>query len=154
MANRLEERLLGGGQQALRFQRNVARGNGGGVVADEAAFDDADIDLDDVAGQDLARSADAVNHFLVDGDAGIAGKPAVVEKGAPAVVLAHQLRRKLVDLAGGAAGNDLLGEGLEDGGGDRAGGAHEFDLARRFDGDADFAGHFWDGRWIWGRRER
>ncbi len=130
MPDCFEERLLGGGQQTFRVQRDVPRGHGGGVVADEAAFDDADVDFDDIAGLDEARTADAVDDLLVDGNAGVAGKSAVAEKGALAIVLAHQLGGQEVDLAGGSAGHDFLGESLEDRRGDGAGGPHEFDFTR------------------------
>jgi hypothetical protein len=46
----------------------------------KAALDDADIDFHDVPGQDPAWAADAVNDLLVDGNAGLPGKPAITEK--------------------------------------------------------------------------
>jgi len=100
----LVEGLLGDGEEAFGFVGNFASGDGGGVVADEAAFDDADVDLDDVSGLDAAGAADAVDDFLVDGDADLAGEAAVAEKGAFAVVLAHELGGEFVDFAGGFSG--------------------------------------------------
>ena len=136
-----EQGLFGDGEQALGFERDVAGGHGGGVVADESAFHDADVDFHDIAGLDLAGAADAVDDFFVDGDAGVAGKAAVAEEGAFAVVLAHEVGGVLVDLAGGAARGDFFGQCLKDGRGNGASVAHEVDFTRRLDRDTSFAGH-------------
>jgi hypothetical protein len=56
-------------------------------------------------------------------------------------VLAHEIGGVLVDLAGAAARGDFFGQRLKDGRGKGARLAHEFDFARRLDGNARMAGH-------------
>lgn len=136
VGNRLEQRLLSDSQQSFGIVRDVARGDGGGVVADETGLDDANVDFDDIARHDSPRTTDAMNDLLVYGNADVAGKPPVSKKGAFAVVFAHEFGGTAVDLAGGAAGSDFTGERLEDLRGNSSGGAHQFDFARGFDGDA------------------
>ena len=139
--DRFKKGLLSHCQQSLGFQRDVASRNRGRVVTDEAAFDNPDVNLDDVSRLDLAESADAVNHLLIDRDADGAGKSSITEEGALAIMLAHHFGGELVDLSGGPAGPDLLGKRLEDRRGDGTCRAHEFDFTGRLDRNTGSAGH-------------
>ena len=108
----------------------------GGGVADPAVKDDADVELDDVGVLDAARAADAVDDLVVDRNADVAGKSAVMEEGAASAPFVDQARGELVDLAGGDAGHDGEGDFLEDFAGGAATDAHALDFVRRFDGNA------------------
>lgn len=108
------------------------------VVANEAALNDAHIG-DDVARHDFARTAVRAPpprspRCRFD------GKTAIAEKGAFAIMLTHQIRGE-TDFAGAAAGVTFASQRLENRRCDRTSCAHEFDFARRLDGDAGSAGH-------------
>jgi len=131
------------GESFLRFGkephgggRDVADGDGGGGVADPAAEDDADVELDDVGVLDAASATDTMDDFVVDRDTDVAGEPAIMEEGAASAPFVDEARGELVDLAGGDTGHDGEGDFLKDFAGGAATGAHALDFVRGFDGNA------------------
>ena len=98
--------------------------------------DDADVELDDVGVLDAARAADAVHDLVVDRDADVAGKAAIIEERAAPAPFVDQARGELVDLAGGNARHDGQGNFLENLAGRAATDAHALDFLGGFDGDA------------------
>ena len=130
MGNGLKQRLLGGGKQEAGFGRDVAGSHRGGVVANEAAFDDADVDFDDVPRHDPPGSTDAMDDFLIDGNTDLPGEAAVIQEGTAAIMLAHQFAGEAVDFASGAAGRDFAGKLQQDGGCGFSCHPHRLDLAR------------------------
>ena len=71
---------------------------------------------------------DAVDHFVIDRDAGAAGKAAVTEEGGLCARLLDRLADDPVDLACGDAGTDRIRRRFPRKRGDAAGGAHPFKL--------------------------
>ena len=69
------EGFLGGLKQAGDFRSDGTDGHRDGVVADVPVGFDGDIERDDVAiAEDALEGADAVDHLLVDREAGVGGK--------------------------------------------------------------------------------
>jgi hypothetical protein len=128
------ERFLRLVEEARDCGRDGADGNRRGGVADPAVEDDADVELDDVGVLDAARAADAVDDLVVDRDADVAGKAAIIEEGAAAAFL-DQRRRACRSRRWKRLVHDGPGNFLEDFAGRAATGAHAFDFVRRFDRD-------------------
>ena len=97
----------------MHFGADRSNGDAGGVVADPAVFDDADVDFDNVAIlNDAAGPANAVHYLLIDGNADLAGESLVAKEGTAAARIGHELGGSSVDLCGADAGTDQ-GYGFE-----------------------------------------
>ena len=97
----------------MHFGADCTDGDAGGIVADPAVFDDADVDFDNVAIlNDAAGPANAVDHLLIDGDADLAGESFVAKERTAGARIGHKLGCSGVDLCGADAGTDQ-GYGFE-----------------------------------------
>src|SRR6185369_13044879 len=90
------EGLLSDLQKALHLGIDNADGDGRCGISHPAILDHSTIDFYDVAVLNSTWSADAVNYFLVQRNANVAGKFFVTEKGALAAILRHEIRRGLI----------------------------------------------------------
>src|SRR5437879_6022461 len=97
--------------------------------------DDADVEFDDIGVLDATCAADAVNDLVVNRDADMSGKSAIVEEGAAPSPVMDEARGQLVDFARGDAWHNREGNFLEDFAGRAATDAHGFRFVRRFDGN-------------------
>ena len=111
-ANR--ERFLGFLEKPGRGRRDFADGNCRGSVADPAVQDNADIEFDDVGVLNASGAADAMDNFVVNGNADVAGESAVVEEGAASAALVDEPGNEFINLAGGNTWDDGKGGFFED----------------------------------------
>ena len=131
----LPKALLGDLDETQGLIADLPAGEGGRAVAMETVQAGAYVHTDDVALLQLPVVRDAVDDHVVDGNAGRAGKPVVIEERRPGAVSLDELSHGGVDLQGGYAGAHHgagQGPGL---GGQPPGPAHPLDLARGFQGD-------------------
>ncbi len=78
MGNGSVQGFLGGAEQLMHFGRDGPDRNTGGVVAEPAIFDDANIELHDIPVlNDAAGPANAMHDFFIQGDANLARKSLV-----------------------------------------------------------------------------
>ena len=99
------------------------------VIADPARFrENAYINLHDITLEELSRSPDSMDDFLVEGDADVPGEPLVTEKGALTGATRHEVGSCAVDLAGGDAGSDQIAGEAKNFGSDRTGFAETVQL--------------------------
>ena len=105
--NGTEQGFLRHGQQAQLFRVHHAHGHGHGVVSMPAVHNGAHVQAHDVPVLDAARTAAAVHHFLIDGNAELAGEPAVLVEGVAYLVLLEDFTRDVVYFPRGAARLDL-----------------------------------------------
>ena len=134
------EGLLGGLEQPGDPRIDGADGHRDGVVADVAVGFDGDIERDDVAiAENPLEGADAVDHLLVDREAGIGGKPArtdlVAEVRAAGAVAGDQLAPGLVEIERADARLHERLEAVQHRRGDGARLAHARDGFPVFDGN-------------------
>ncbi len=127
--------------QALGRHRGLAHVVHAAGVAVEAVLDDGDIDIDDVAGFELAVVGDAVADHVVDRGADGLGKAPVIEVGRDgALDVDDVLIAQPVELLGGDARHHMGADHVEHLGGQPAGLAHLELLFWGLDGDMHYLG--------------
>jgi hypothetical protein len=97
--------------------------DGYGGVGVVAVFYGGEIEFDEVAGLDGARAGDAVDHFVVDADADVAGKIVDERWGGLCAVFFKDVRGDRGEFSRGNPGTDGGGHGPESFGDDEATGA-------------------------------
>ena len=94
------QRFLSGAEQLMHFGSDRAHGNAGSVIPDPAILNHPDVNLDDISVlNDAARPSNAVDHLLIEGNTDVARKTLVVEKGAPATRVGHELGRSGINFS-------------------------------------------------------
>ena len=131
----LPEALLGHSDELLRLGADRAAGIGSGAVPVEPADEGAHVHADDVALLELSGAGNAVDHLVIDGDAGRTGVAAVTQEGGLRAVALDEPAHRRVDLVGGDPGGHH-GAGQSPGlGGDPPGPAHGLDLTGGLNGN-------------------
>ena len=121
--------LSGNFDELFRLLGDFADREGIGIVAVVAVDERADVDLDDIALlQDFVRGRDAVDDFVIDGDAGRTGETAVTEEGRLCAALFDIVTDPIVNHFGGYAGLYEFSSELKSLTGNSAGDPHEFDF--------------------------
>ena len=119
------EGFLGDIQQALGLQVHLAHRVGAGVVSVETVHLGAGVNADNVAGaDDDVVGGDAVDHGVVQADAGRTGETVEPLEIGGAAVLDNELIDELVQLPGRHAGLDVLAAVLQGSGAQGVGPAH------------------------------
>ena len=93
-----------------------------------AVFFRSEIEFDEVAGLNGSLAGDAVDDFVVDGDADVAGKIVDERRGGLGAVFGEDARADFRKFGGGDAGPYGAGHGAEGFGDDETAGAEFFEL--------------------------
>src|SRR6266404_8848919 len=98
------ERVFGRPQQLVRALIDDSYGNSRSVIANPTIRNNADVELHYVAILNAPLAANTVDHFVVKGDANVAGKNAmaqpITQKGAFYAGVAHEVRSCLIHFLG------------------------------------------------------
>jgi hypothetical protein len=138
----LEERLAGGVEQRPGLVGDLADRDGARGVSVVAAVDHAEVELHQVAVDELALLArDAVDDLFVDARAQHAGEAQVALEGRLGALLVNELFGELLEVPGRHARSDRLLELVEDLADDPAGVAHHRDLVLALDLDGGGGRH-------------
>ena len=105
--NGAEQGFLRHGQQPQFFRIHHAHRNGHGVVSMPAVHNGAHVQAHNVPVLDAAGAAAAVHHLFIDGNAELAGKPAVPVKGIAYLVLFKNFTRDIIYFPRGASHLDF-----------------------------------------------
>ena len=104
-------------------------------IAVETVADDGNVDIDDVAGLQLAVAGDAVADHVIDRGTDRLREAAVVQIGGDGLeLLDDEVMAALVEFVGGGAGLDEGFDHVEHAGREAPGDAHLLLFSRRFDG--------------------
>ena len=137
-AETFKEALLGHADEPHGLVGHLTAGVGSGAVAVKTADIGSHIYADDVTLTQHPLTGDAVDHFVVDADAGTGGKSAVVQEGRSRTLRNNELVHSFVNLLGCYAGFYHIpcqGTGSR---GNLSRPAHQFDLLTGFQGNHMF----------------
>ena len=129
-------RVVGDVDQPLRLDADLADIEHAAGVAMPAVDDGGDVDIDDVAVQQLAVAGNAVADDMVDRGADRAREAAIVQRRRNRLVGDDEIVAQLVQLAGGDAGLDMGRDKVERLRRQAAGPAHRVECLRVVDLDA------------------
>src|SRR6266513_6099535 len=112
------ERVFGCTQQLVRALFDDSNGNSRGVIPNPTILNNADVELHDVAILNAPLAANAVDHFVVKGDANVPGKnampQAITQKCAFYAGVAHKVGGCMVYFLRCNSRANQIGEAVED----------------------------------------
>jgi hypothetical protein len=111
------ERGFGDSHQTFNAFINYSDGDSCGVVPHPAVFDDADVELNDIAVLNTSLAPDAVDNFIVQRDANVAGENAVpkpvTEECAFDIRFLHEISSRLIHFFGRDSGPDEFAHAIK-----------------------------------------